>query len=78
MIEFDNLKTSYIAVIQFSMAINTPYEEVKRGNDILHRFCENLVENSSYPDDEKHRMKNELEITKGTITQEVEAYYRQH
>lgn len=78
MTEFDNLKRSYIAVIQLSMAANTPCEEVKRGNDILHRFCDNLVENSCYPDDEKRRMKNEFDIVKETIAKEIEAFYHQH
>ena len=78
MTEFDNLKRSYITVIQLSLAMNTPCEEVKRGNVILHRFCENLVENSCYPDDEKRHMKNELEIVKETIAQEIEAFYQKH
>ncbi len=78
MTEFNNLKRSYITVIQLSLGLNTPCEEVKRGNDILHRFCENLVENSVYPDDEKRSMKNELEIVKGTIAQEIEAFYQKH
>ena len=78
MTEFDNLKRSYIAVIQLSMAMKKPCEEVKRGNDILHRFCEKLIENSVYPDDEKRRMKNELEIVKETMAKEIEAFYHQH
>lgn len=77
MTEFDNLKRSYVAVIQFSMAMNTPREEVKHGNDILHKFCEKLIENSGYPDDEKQRMKDELEIVKETMAKEIEAFYHQ-
>ena len=78
MTKFDNLKASYISVIQLSMAMNTPCEEVKRGNDILHRFCEKLVENSAYSDEEKRLMKNELEIVKEITSKEIEEFYQQH
>ena len=78
MTEFDNLKRSYISVIQLSMAMNAPYEEVKQGNGILYRFCKNLVENSGYSDDEKRNMKTELEIVKETLAKDIEEFYQRH
>ena len=50
MIEFENLKRNYVLTIQFGLASNTGYNKAKHGNDVIHKFCEQLVENSNYHD----------------------------
>lgn len=72
MIDYQNLKNSYIAAIQTGLMLNAGYEEAKRGNDILHKFCENCVDNSDYSDLDKQYMKNDLELIKETLSKEIE------
>lgn len=76
MIDYLNLKNSYIAAIQMGLLLNADYEEAKRGNDLLHKFCENCVDNSNYSESDKQSMKNELELVKEALSQEIE--YRFH
>lgn len=75
MIDFTVLKKSYITTIQFGLLRNTGYGEVKRGNEVLHRFCEYLIDNSNYSDLDKQNMKHELELLKETLSKEIEQYY---
>lgn len=70
--EFENLKKSYIDTIQLGIVCHSEYNETKRGNEILHKFCEILVENSNYSESDKLAMKHELEIVKETLSQEIE------
>ena len=72
MIDYQNLKNSYIASIQMGMILNAKYEEVKQGNDLLHRFCENCINNSKYCDYEKNNMKRDLELVKQALSEEIE------
>ena len=76
MTEYDNLKNSYIAAIQFGLSANVKFDEVKHGNDLLHRFCEQLIENSNYSENDKQGMKHDLEIVKEALSQEIETYWR--
>ena len=76
MTEFEILKASYTATIQFDLATNVGYLESKRGNEVLHEFCKQIVENSNYCDNEKRTMKQELELLKETLNKEIEAYYQ--
>lgn len=76
MIDYQNLKNSYIAAIQMGLLLNAGYEDAKRGNDLLHKFCENCIDNSNYSDSDKHNMKHELEIVKETLSQEIERCLR--
>lgn len=76
MTEFENLKASYAATIQFGLTANAGYHEAKRGNELLHEFCKQLVENSNYYDNDKRAMKRELELLKETLDKEIEAHYR--
>ncbi|MBQ6606488.1 MAG: hypothetical protein IJH56_02220 [Firmicutes bacterium] len=75
MIDFTVLKKSYITTIQFGLLSNTGYCEVKRGNEVLHKFCEYLIDNSNCSESEKHNMKLDLELLKETLTKEIEKYY---
>lgn len=72
MIDYSNIKNSYIAVLHVGLMLNAGYEEAKRGNELLHKFCESCVENSNYSDKEKQRMKYDLSIVKNTLSQEIE------
>ena len=72
MIDYLNLKNSYIAAIQMGLMLNAGYEEAKRGNDLLHKFCENCIDNSNYSESEKQNMKHDLKLVKETISQEIE------
>ena len=76
MIDYLNLKNSYIAAIQMGLMLNAGYEEAKRGNDLLHKFCENCVDNSNYSDMDKQNMKNDLELVKEALSQEIEHRFR--
>lgn len=74
--EFDYLKNSYITAIHWGFATKVSYHEAKRGNDILHKFCENLIDNSNYCDTDKKAMKQELELLKEALSEEIETFYR--
>ena len=75
MIDYLNLKNSYIAAIQMGLALNAGYEDAKRGNDLLHTFCEKCVDNSNYSDNEKQNMKHDLELVKEALSQEIERHF---
>ena len=72
MIDYLNLKNSYMAAIQAGLLLNAGYEDAKRGNDILHKFCEKCVDNSNYSTMDKQNMKHDLELLKETLSQEIE------
>lgn len=72
MIDYLNLKNSYIASIQLGLILNAGYEEAKRGNDLLHKFCENCIDNSNYSERDKQDMKRDLELVKEMLSQEIE------
>lgn len=76
MTEFENLKNTYISIVQLGLAVNVSYQESKQGNNLLHKFCENLVENSNYLDSAKTTMKQELELIKEALSEEIESYYQ--
>lgn len=46
MTDFDNLKRSYAAAIQCGMAMGSPYQDVRHANDVIHKLCEELIDNS--------------------------------
>lgn len=75
MTEFENLKRSYTATVQFGLLTQIGYQKAKQGNDLLHKFCENYVDNGNYTDVEKSRMKCELETLKEALSHEIETYY---
>ena len=74
--EFDNLKNGYISAMQWGLTARVGYSESKRGNDILHKFCENLIDNSNYNECNKMMMKHEIEIIKETISKEIDSFYK--
>ena len=76
MIDYLNLKNSYIASIQLGLVLNAGYEEAKRGNDLLHKFCENCIDNSNYSERDKQDMKRDLELVKEMLSQEIELRFR--
>ncbi len=76
MIEYQNLKNSYIASVQMGLLLNAGYEGAKHGNEILHKFCEDCVEASNYSKSDKQKMKQELELVKETLSQEIELHFR--
>ena len=89
--DFINLKNSYVATIQMGLMMNAGYEEAKRGNDIIHKFCENYIDNSNYSDFDKQnenyidnsnysdfdkqKMKHELELVKEALSQEIDRHF---
>ena len=76
MTEFDNLKRSYVMAIQCAMPMGIGYQQTRHGNDVLHKVCEMFVDGSSYSDEDKRNMKQELELLKESLSAEIEAYYR--
>ena len=75
MFDYNNLKNSYIATIHMGLAFNAGHEEAKRGNDLLHKFCEQCVDNSNYSEFDKQRMKLDLEIVKDMLSKEIEQFF---
>lgn len=75
MIDYQNLKNSYIATIQMGLILNAKYEEAKRGNNVLYEFCKKCVDNSNYNELDKQNMKHDLELVKETLSQEIELYF---
>ena len=73
--DFDKLKADYIASVRLGISLGANHEEAKRGNNILHNFCENIVENSRYNTETKHAMKYELEILKEILSREIDTFY---
>ena len=76
MIDYLNLKNSYISAIQMGLMLNAGYEEAKHGNDVLHEFCKTCVDNSKYNDQDKQSMKHDLEVVKETLSKEIELRFR--
>ena len=74
--EFDNLKNSYIATIQLALAMNVNYNEVKHGNELLHKFCENYIDNTGFDKIKNDAMKMELELLKESLSKEIEGHYK--
>ena len=72
MIDYLNLKNRYITAIRMGLMLDAGYEEAKRGNDFLHKFCENCVDNSCYSEKDKQDMKRDLEFVKAMLSQEIE------
>ena len=76
MTEFEGLKSNYVLTMQLAITGNIGYQRAKAWNDSLHKFCENLVENSYYSDAQKADMKSELELLKEALAKEIECRYR--
>ena len=74
MTDFDNLKNSYVFAIQSGLAAKIDYQNCKIANNFIHKFCEIYVDNSGYID--KAAMKQELELIKESLSQEIETYYQ--
>ena len=75
MIDFEKIKNSYVATIHIGMECGAEYKEAKQGNELLHRFCENLVENENYNELARRDMKRELQQIKEMLAQEIEVRY---
>lgn len=75
MTEFDNLKRNYALMVQLGLASKSGYHEAKAGNELLHHFCEQLVENSLYSETDKASMKFELKLLKETLSEEIKRAY---
>ena len=70
MIDYEDLKKCYIGAFQTGLFLGFP--NPKQGNELLHRFCENCVENSNYSELDKQKMKQDLKLVKETLSQEIE------
>lgn len=75
MTEFDNLKRNYVLMVQLGLASKSGYHEAKAGNELLHHFCEKLVENSLYSDMDKASMKLDLKLLKEALSEEIKRVY---
>ena len=76
MIDYPILRNSYLLTVQTGLLMNVGYEEAKRGNDVLHKFCENCVDKSNYSETDKQNMKRDLELVKEALSQEIEHHFR--
>lgn len=73
MTDFDNLKNSYTFAIQSGLAAKIDYQSCKSANEFIHKSCEIYVDNSNYIG--KAAMKQELELLKESLSQEIEDCY---
>ncbi len=73
MTELESLKAFYASYIRFGLENNVNYVYAKLGNDIFHKYCEMLVDNSNYID--KVAMKQELGLLKESLSQEIDSHY---
>lgn len=64
MLEFEKMKEDYSATIQLALTAGATRSEVKNGNEILHNFCDLIVEGSNYCNRDKAQMKHELKLLK--------------
>lgn len=71
---FNEMKSRYISVIQLVLQSNMPYNEVKTGNEVLHKFCELIIDNLDANND-KIVMKQELFLLKETLAEEIDGFY---
>lgn len=78
MTEFDNLKSSYTFAVQFLLASNIGYHKAKASNEMLHKFYEDMVENSLYSDMDKAAMKLQLDLLKEAFSEEIKSIYHIH
>lgn len=78
MTEYDNIKNRYISTIHLGLTMGVNYNEAKNGNELLHKFCESLIDNSIYTDADKKAMKYDLKITKEVLTKEIETFYQKN
>lgn len=76
MTEFNDLKRSYTLTIQLGLTLGMSYNETTSGNELLLKFCENIVENSCSSEVEKESMKAELKLMKESLSKEIDCYYR--
>lgn len=76
MIDYKNLKDSFIKTIQMGLVMNCGYEDTKRGNDILHEFCKRYIDNSDCNKVDKQQMKDDLQLVKESLSLEIEHYYK--
>lgn len=76
MVEFENLKRSYISAIQWGLVARVEYKEFKRVNESIHKLFENLIDNSNYNSSDKAMMKCELNIIKEALCKEIESFYQ--
>lgn len=76
MTEFENLKSSYISVVQWGLTAKVGHHESKQGNEVLHKFCESLIDNSNYNNSDKAMMKHELQAIKESLSSEIDYFYK--
>lgn len=74
--DYNNLKQSYITAIQLALSCNMQHDEIRGGNNILHDFCNVLVETSEYSEADKKYMKSEFDRIKEQMSVEIDCYYR--
>ncbi len=70
---FNEMKIRYISVIQLVLHSNIPYNEVKSGNEVLHKFCELIIDSWDSANN-KIAMKQEL-LLKETIATEIDEFH---
>lgn len=75
MMEFENFKNKYVSTVQFILLLRIGYEETKRCNEILHKFCENFIDDK-YSDTNREGMKLELKIIKESLSKEIDSFYK--
>ena len=74
MTEFENLKNSYAATIQFALLSNAGYESCKTASETIQKFIEIYLDNSNCPN--REALKQELALLKETLSKEIDVCYQ--
>ena len=76
--DFARLKKAYISAVQYGLSAGADYNFAKHGNNLLHKFCEKYIDDSTCDVQSKERMKYELELTKELLAKEIDSFYSQN
>lgn len=59
------------------MGLDLGFSNPKQENELLHKFCEKLIDNNSnYSEQDKQGMIHDLELAKEALAQEIELRFR--
>ena len=58
------------------MGLEFGFPNPKQENELLHVFCDKLIDNSNYSESDKQKTKNELGIIKEALSVEIEQISR--
>ena len=74
--DFEKLKNSYVQTIQLAIVSGVSHDEAKQGNELLFRFCKQLIQCSSCQKQDRDEMSRQIGLVKQTLELEIEKVYQ--